>query len=103
MLGIKVDCKLKYNQHIELVVSSAKNAANLLLQLNTLNIKSTTDLYKIFCRTRLEHGVLLWGHNINRYGNWSKIGTEIWTTRHPKCHTINLHRIHASRARHSTN
>lgn len=73
ILGVQYDSKLKFDQHVEKISSSAKNAANLLLQLTELNVKSTIGLFKAFCRSRLEYAVLLWGHNVNKYGNGSKL------------------------------
>jgi hypothetical protein len=73
ILGIHFDNKLKFHQHADMVASSAKNSANILLQLTSLNVRSTINLYKAFCRSKLEYGVLIWGHSITNQGNFDKL------------------------------
>ena len=69
ILGIKIDNKLKFSQHFLDITSKAKRAANALTQLTNLNIKTCSNLYKMFCRSKLENGSIVWGYKSNKYGN----------------------------------
>jgi hypothetical protein len=43
ILRVHLDDKIKFNQHMLQISAHAKNAANILTQLNNLNVKSSTS------------------------------------------------------------
>ena len=73
MLGIIVDNKLSFKQHIDKITTNAKKSASVLSLFRYLSVQKLVTIYKVLVRPTLEFGSVLWGYKVNSSNNRTKL------------------------------
>ena len=73
ILGIKVDDKLRFDQHIEMIETNTRKSFSRLLAYPKLHPKYCINIYKAFIRSKIEYGNIIWGHAIRSRSNLKKL------------------------------
>ena len=74
-LGIIIDNKLSFKDHINTIAANAKKSSNVLATFHSLNTQSLCNLYKAIIRPKMEYGSIIWGYKVNFSNNRAVLET----------------------------
>ena len=66
ILGIVIDEQLSFTPHVKLTTKKCRSAYNRLTLYPDLGANAAIQLYKVYIRSRLEYGCIIWGYKVKK-------------------------------------